>query len=114
MVLLALVLPAAMRGATIAMSAASSARHRTEAANLAQAKLNEMIATTQWNAGQQGDFAQQQHPEYRWSMQSTSRDYGVFEVVVNVTWNESGRERKFALSTLAYDTTSTLSTGATP
>jgi prepilin-type N-terminal cleavage/methylation domain-containing protein len=115
MVLLALVLPAAMRGATIALSAASSARHRTEAATLAQAKLNELIATGQWNAGQSGDFADKNHPEYHWSAQSSSRDYGVFEVVVNLTWNENGAERKFALTTMAYDTTSAQSTtGVTP
>ena len=116
MVLLALVLPAAMRGATIAMAAASSARHRTEAATLAQSKLNELIATSMWNAGQSGDFAQQNHPEYHWSTQSSSRDYGVSEVAINVTWSESGAQRTFALTTMAYDTTGpTLgTTGGTP
>jgi len=114
MVLLALVLPAVMRGATIAMSAASSARHRTDAATLAQAKLNELVALGQWNASQTGDFSPQ-HSEYRWSVQSASRDYGVYDVAITVTWSESGAERKFALATLAYDPTAaaSLSTGGT-
>ena len=115
MVLLALVLPAVMRGATVALSAAASAKHRTEAATFAEAKLNELIATTRWNASQTGDFSPQ-HPEYHWSVQSASRDYGVYDVAVTVTWNESGAERKFVLATLAYDTTaaSSSTTGATP
>ena len=44
MVLLALVLPAVMRGATVALSAAASAKHRTEAATFAEAKAEDIAA----------------------------------------------------------------------
>src|SRR4051812_36630552 len=78
MMLMALILPAAMKGASIAMASASSARHRTEAATLATSKLNELIALNEWNFAQQGNFAPQ-HPEYNWSSQAASRDYGVYD-----------------------------------
>lgn len=106
MMLMALILPAAMKGASIAMAAASSARHRTEAATLATAKLNELLTLNEWNASQQGNFASQQHPEYNWSTQSASRDYGIYDVALTVTWKEAGVERKYVLSTLMYDATS--------
>ncbi len=112
MVLLALVLPAAMRGATIALATASAAKHRTEAATLAQAKLNELVALGEWNQSQTGDFSPL-HPEYKWSVQNGSRDYGVFDVTLTVTWNETGVERQFVLSSLAYDSTATTSTSGT-
>ena len=114
MMLLAVILPAVMRGASIALAAASSARHRTEAASLAESKLNEVIATSQWNSGQSGDFSPQ-HPEYHWSVQTTgTRDYGVSDVQCIVTWNEGGTQRQFALATLAYDSGAVVSTGGTP
>ena len=114
MMLLAVILPAVMRGASIALAAASSARHRTEAANLAEAKLNELIVTNQWSAGQSGDFSPQ-HPEYHWSVQTAgSRDYGVSDVQCTVTWNEGGVQRQFVLATLAYDSNGVASAGGTP
>jgi len=112
MVLLALVLPAAMRGATIALSAASTAKHRTEAADLAESKLNELVVLGEWNQTMSGDFSPQ-HPDYRWSLQSGSRDYGVFDVTLTVSWTEAGVERQFILSTLAYDTTAVTSSSGT-
>src|SRR4051794_38319604 len=45
LVLLGIILPAAMRGVSIGLAMASHARHVTEAAQLAEAKLNELVAT---------------------------------------------------------------------
>src|ERR1700733_2966996 len=67
LLLMAIVLPAIMHGFTLSTSAATTARHRTEAAALAESKLNELVGTNQWqNASQQGDF-QPDWPDYTWS-----------------------------------------------
>lgn len=71
LMLVAIVLPVAMRGVTVATAAASSARHRNEAAALAQSKLDELLANmqvqqSQMNSSMSGDFGAD-WPEYQWS-----------------------------------------------
>jgi prepilin-type N-terminal cleavage/methylation domain-containing protein len=107
LVLLGIVLPPIMRCTSIALSAASSARHTTEAAALAQTQLQQVIALNQWSQSMQGDFSQQGHPEYQWTIQSQPRDYGVSDVMITVSWKEAGADRQLRLTTLAYDTTTT-------
>ena len=106
MVLLAIVLPAIMRAATISLAAASSARHLTEAATLGEAKLNELVALNSWSQNTTGDFSPDK-PDYHWTLESGARDYGVYDVRLTVTWSEAGKERKLLLSTLAYANTGT-------
>src|SRR5882724_9304418 len=76
LVLLAIVLPAAMRGVTVASSAASSAQKRTKAAALAASKLQELLATGQYENGNlSGDFGSDEGPEYngfRWEAQTAN------------------------------------------
>ena len=103
LVLLAIVLPVAMRGVSLALAAASNARHTSEAATLAEAKLNELVVQGQGTvATASGDFAPD-HPDYRWLCQNAERDYGVSEVAVRVSWTERGQERSLIVSTLAYE-----------
>jgi prepilin-type N-terminal cleavage/methylation domain-containing protein len=102
LVLLGAVLPVTMRGMSIAMSAASTARHMSEAATLGQAKLNELLVAGEWSTtGDSGDFGDA-WPQYRWatSIQAGS-DYDLYQVSIVVTWNERGQERTLALTTLA-------------
>src|SRR3954471_9087259 len=76
MALLAIVLPVTMQALSVSLGAASGARHMTEASGLAQAKLNELIATAQWDDTSSGDFGED-HPGYRWETSNASRDYGL-------------------------------------
>jgi len=46
-----IVLPAAMQGISMCLSASLDARQRSEAAALAEAKLTELIATGDWQYG---------------------------------------------------------------
>src|SRR2546423_9326344 len=78
MVLMAIVLPVTMQALSVSLGAASSARHTTEASGLAQAKLNELISTGQWNSTSNGDFGTD-HPGYRWEIGSSARDYSLTE-----------------------------------
>ena len=102
LLLLGIVMPVAMRGMSIALASADSARHTAEAATLAETKLNDLLTQGVSSAsGLTGDFSPD-HPEYQWSYQSAPRDYGVTEVQLRVTWLERGRSRTLDLSTLTY------------
>ena len=107
LLLLAIVLPAVMKGYSMALAAASTAKHTAEASSLAQSKLNDLLTQGVSSAsGLAGDFSPE-HPEYQWSYQSAPRDFGVTEVRLIVTWLEQGRQRTMNLSTLTYSTDTT-------
>jgi len=113
LVMLAIILPIAMRGVSMAMAAASNARRTAEATTLAETKLNELIADGTWASGSlSGDFAPTQ-PEYQWACLTQTRDYGLTEVAVRVTWADRGHDREMIVTTLALQS-STNSTGVLP
>jgi prepilin-type N-terminal cleavage/methylation domain-containing protein len=114
LLLLGIVMPVAMRGISIALASADHARHVSEAATLAETKLNDLLTQGVSSAsGLTGDFSPD-HPEYQWSYQSAPRDYSVNEVQLRVTWMERGQPRTFDLSTLSYDTQNGTTTGGLP
>jgi general secretion pathway protein I len=117
LVLLAIVLPAAMRGVAAASSAASSAQKRTKAAALASSKLQEVLATGQYeNGNTSGDFGADEGPEYqgfRWEAQLSAWNQAGFnaqdlgtqtlqQLDLKVTWRGRGGDQSLILSTLVY------------
>lgn len=102
LLMVAIVLPAAMKGVTVSMQAAARARHQTEAAALAEMKLNEVLAArnTSLNTGS-GDFGVD-YPDYRWETTAVSRELNLYEITVIIRWNERGMERMYQLSSLIY------------
>jgi len=107
LVLMGIVIPVAMRGATLALRSAGLARHQAEAATLGEAKLSEMVTQGDWlSGGSSGDFGAD-FPIYRWTLQSTTRDFDITELMLTVTWQERGEERSMNISTLAYLSQST-------
>ncbi|MEA2710205.1 MAG: putative rane protein [Phycisphaerales bacterium] len=105
LVLLGIILPVAMRGVSMSMAAASSARHTAEATALAEAKLNQLVADGTWaSATLSGDFSPDQ-PEYQWACVTATRDYGLTEVAVRVAWTERGLPREMIVATLASQST---------
>jgi prepilin-type N-terminal cleavage/methylation domain-containing protein len=102
LVLVGIVLPVAMQGISLSLNAASNARRTAEAASLAQGKLNEIIASQQWqNAGLRGDFGPD-HAEYHWSAEVVNRETGLSEIDLHVSWTGRGSERMLTTSTLIY------------
>jgi general secretion pathway protein I len=106
LLLLAIVLPAVMRGITLATEAGSTARWRTNAAELARSKLAELVATHQWQQGTlSGDFSPD-WPAYQWqaSVQSWPGDTsaGLQQIDLTVTWTERNHPEALTLTTLAY------------
>lgn len=110
LVLMGIVLPVVMRGISGAMAAASRAKFTAQATTLGEAKLSELIATSQWSSAAGGGDFGQDWPGFKWECQTTTRDYGATEIVLRVTWNERGADRSILLSTMAYDNTLTMGT----
>ena len=104
LVLVGIVLPAAMKGVTLSLRAASLARHQQEASLLAESRLNDVLALGDSSAwGSSGEF-EPEWSEYTWESQVMAADFGLSEVTVTVSWMERGQERSVSLSTLVYDT----------
>ncbi len=114
LLLIAIVLPVVMQGISLATNAASDARRRTEAAGLAESKLDEVVATRQWLAGSlSGDFTPD-WPDYRWeaSLQPYANDSSgksVQQIDLRVIWTARNREQSVSVSTLAYARTTATS-----
>ena len=106
-VLMGIVLPVAMHGISLCMASASLARQRSEAAGLAEAKLNELIATGEWQFGSMsGDFGAA-WPEYHWSGQTGAwSDATMQQLSIRVFWASRGGERDVTLTTLIYQSQS--------
>jgi len=111
LVLVAIILPVAMSGISLALGVADQSRRHTEAASLAQTKMAEIIASQQWQTSSlAGDFAPDR-PEYRWVAQVTDwQGTTVKQLDVQVLWNHGGTEQGVTLSTLVYTGTGTTGT----
>jgi type II secretion system protein I len=101
LVLLAIVLPVAMRGISLAVRAADDARNRTVAACLAETTLNQIVINGGWRDGDlTGDYGQE-WPDYRWSSEVADwEENNLRRIDVRVEWPAGNRSRSVTLSTL--------------
>lgn len=115
LVLLAIVLPAVMRGVSVATGAASAAQKRTTAAGLAASKLQEIIATGQYTGGMSGDFADEgaEFAGFKWEAvtgawnqqgvsQADIQPQTLEQLDLKVTWKGRTGEQSYVISTLVY------------
>ena len=108
MLLISIVLPAVMEGIVLGSHVASNARRRSEAAQLAHEKIDELIATVQWNGGaMSGDFSAMGWPDYTW--QATTNAWAqdttglnLQELDVTVNWTANGSPHSVQVSSLVY------------
>ncbi len=102
-VLIAVIMPVAMRSIALCTRLAGQSRRQVEAASLAKAKLTELIVTGDWEKGnKRGDF-DKDWPDYEWSLDVTNwTDTLVRELALTVSWRSAGRQRGVILSTLIY------------
>ena len=105
MLFMAIVIPVAMEGLRIASRAGSVAGRKGVAVQLADSKLNELIAINQWrNTGQVGIFGEQ-WPGYRWTMKNELWSEGTMRLItVEVTYPAQNQDYSVQLSTLVQDT----------
>jgi prepilin-type N-terminal cleavage/methylation domain-containing protein len=103
LVLVAIILPVAMSGISLALNVADESRRQTEAASLAQSKAAEIVACQLWTTSTMGGDFRPDHPEYRWeSLVTNWQGTSVRQLDVQVLWTHHGRDRRVALSTLVY------------
>lgn len=102
-VLMGIVLPAAMEGISQCVRATTVARQKSEAAGLAESKLNELIATGDWQYGvTSGDFGDA-WPEYHWKCGTSDfSDPTLQQLSVQVFWSSRGEQRDVTLTTFVY------------
>ena len=118
LVLVGVVLPAVMKGISLALAASDDARRRVEAVGLAENKLAEMTADTttgqtSTTGGTGGGEYGEEAPGFRWEASSTSVDTNLTELHVRVAWTARGRERWVDLSSYAYVTSTSSGTAGT-
>ncbi len=116
--MIAIVLPSLMYGLSISENTAGITAKRMQATTLAEEKLNELVASGDWqgNAGG-GDFGDD-GPGFKW--QASTEDWtdsnlpvqNLSQVDVTVTWTSRRVEHSVKMSTLVYvPTTSTDTSG---
>jgi len=103
-VLIAVIMPVAMRSIGLCTRLAGQSRRQMEAASLAKAKLTELIVTGGWQDGnQRGRFDDKEWDGYEWSMTVKNwTDALVRELELTVSWRSVGRQQGVTLSTLMY------------
>jgi len=102
LMLVAIILPAAMKGISLATAAASLARREMVAVSLAETRLAELLVTGEWQNGNLSGDMGEEWPGYRWSAEVTDwEDAPMREVSLRVTWTARGAERSVTLVTLA-------------
>ena len=107
LVIVGIVLPVAMRGITVSLQAAGEARHKVEAGQLAQQKLNELVLerTNDASFSGSGDFGDEWRG-YTWestgNTASLNTTADVEQIDVTVKWTAQGTERSVTLSTLVF------------
>ena len=101
MAIIAIILPLAMEGIALSSRLGADAKHRSEAAELARGKLDELAVTGAWRTGPvAGDFGSD-WPGYRWTATSLPWTGGTMnELTVTVIWTQGKLERYVAMGTL--------------
>jgi len=114
LMLLAIVLPVVMRGISMATSAGSMAKQRSDAYGMCESKLNELLATGQYQNGNlTGDFSPD-FPQYRWTANILDwTDPNVEQLDVHVLWTSRGADQDVFLSTLVYPNANPSTLGST-
>jgi prepilin-type N-terminal cleavage/methylation domain-containing protein len=102
-VLIAIIMPVAMRSIALCTRLGGLSRKEIEAASLARMMLTELTASDDWqSSGKAGDFGTD-WPGYRWTVEVTNwTDSIVSQIDLTVHWQSQGLDRSMTLTTLAY------------
>ncbi len=103
--LIAIILPVAMNGISMAARLASQSKHRVEAGILAEQKLNNFVATGDWDNGDQEGTSSDDNTEYTWKLEvlDWTETNSMQRLKLTVTWKDAGtQEKSVSLSTLVY------------
>jgi type II secretory pathway pseudopilin PulG len=106
-VLIALILPAAMEGISLAMKLGTKSKHQVEASALAETKLAEFLLSGDYSKGDQsGTFdTTGSDTSYTWNLavEDWTTEDSMKQLTMTVGWTSSaGTDHSVALSTLVY------------
>lgn len=102
MLLMAVILPVAMKGVSLALHTAAMARDRSLAVSLAQTQMADLITGgSVGSSSMQGDFPD--NPGYTWTATLTQWiGTTVEQLEVTVLWTSNTRQHSVTLDTLIY------------
>jgi len=119
LVFMAILIPVALEGLSIASRAGEVAARKGEAALVAEKLLNESIVTTNWNTSVQNGTLRQGLREFRWTLRNDPWEYDPNQNVlrlltVEVSFDAQGRDYRVRMSTLTDSSTPFSQTAAQP
>ena len=115
MVLVAIVLPVAMKGVSMALQIAALARQRSLAVSLAETELSDLITAAPWDqASMKGDF--EDYPDYHWTAEVTQWESTTVQQVEVERAVDDARAgtQSVTLDTLVYTSCGAATAGAAP
>lgn len=104
LVLIAIVLPAVMKGISLATTTARLTQQRSIATTLADNLLADILLTKAWQDGDMtGDFQEQGYADFAWESQVVDwQGVTVQQLTVTVNWTLRNQPRFISLTTLVY------------
>src|SRR2546425_4922621 len=110
MVFMAILIPVALEGLSIASRAGEVAARKSEAALVAERILNESVVTTNWNTTVQNGTVRQGIRDFRWTLRNEPWDKDPRQTVmrllsVEVVFAAQGRDYSVRMSTLVDSST---------
>jgi type II secretory pathway pseudopilin PulG len=119
LVFMAIVIPVALEGLSIATRAGEVAARKSDAALVAERVLNESLVNTNWNQSSQSGSLRQGIQDFRWTLRndpwSGDREQTLTRLLtVEVAFAAQGKDYSVRLSTLANDTSLTTQTNSAP
>ena len=104
LVFMAIVIPVALQGLSVANRAGVGAERKEIAVQLAANMLNQLSISNLWQTAQASGTFEQDYPGYTWSMQQQAWPGGAMQqLTLEVTYPLQGRVFAVELSTLVDD-----------
>lgn len=102
-VLVAIIIPVAMKGISLSTRIAAHSKQQIESASLAKTKLTEILASQEWQSvNSSGDFGPD-WPEYRWAVEIQDRtEATLYQLDLHVFWDTQELEQSVTLTSLVY------------
>jgi hypothetical protein len=101
MLLMAIVLPVAMKGISLCTNAASNARERIEIASMAESRLAEIVVSGDWRMGAMRGPLHPDQPEYEWTLEVREWPEGGLQELTLHVEDVTTRRTIVSLTTLA-------------
>jgi prepilin-type N-terminal cleavage/methylation domain-containing protein len=104
-VLIALIIPAAMEGISLATKLGVKSKQEIKAGELAETELGEFLLNGEWSNGDQSGQFEGDDSDYKWSLKVTdwTTETSMKQLTMTVGWTDSaGIDHSVVLSNLVY------------